>query len=574
MSFVARQISTCPPTITVRAPSQRANRRCCLLAATLLALLGGFCPGAGLAADASDAGWAVGQPSVFEQPTSSDNPSLQIAINHLLLQSNKPLLTKPAPRTAGEEPTTGGEPQRSAPVKVSDASQRPWIPPTTSKAPRETLVLTDAHPAEDTDLDAPAPANTERATAGKAESSSQPDRAATGTQSADDEGDATDSTTSRSEENPAPTTDDGDASPQTDDAADSEAAPAEPVVAKPLPPLNRTMMNLRNKLRVVLRSYYRQPLLLNTRDNTPWEVMHAMLAYELRSRVRQGSPRGQPITSIGWLCYNRPCKGQQMLRLSPEGDVQALYGVGLEGHGGQFLSMLAQCDVSPDYPIIIDNQQFTIQDLIETEQKTCYANSELSFKLIGLAHYVDLDATWTNDKGEEWDFPRLVREELAQPINGVACGGTHRLIGLTMAVRACRRQGIPIEGEYAEAAQKVQEYQELAFRLQNRDGSLSTSWFRGRGDDSDVERNVRTTGHQLEWLAYSLSDEQLRDMRMVRAVYCLTNLLYSNYDDEWDSGAMSHAVHALALYDERVFQPYDQQQGVASSGGKSPAARR
>ena len=68
------------------------------------------------------------------------------------------------------------------------------------------------------------------------------------------------------------------------------------------------MMNLRNKLRIVLSSYYREPLSLNTRDNTPWEVMHAMLAYELRSRVLQGSPRGKPITSIGWLCYNRPAR--------------------------------------------------------------------------------------------------------------------------------------------------------------------------------------------------------------------------------------------------------------------------
>ena len=68
-----------------------------------------------------------------------------------------------------------------------------------------------------------------------------------------------------------------------------------------------------------------------------------------------------------------------MLKLSPEGEVRALYGVGLEGHGGQFLSMLAQCGVSSDYPIIVGNRRFTVADLVEAEQKTCYAGNELSF---------------------------------------------------------------------------------------------------------------------------------------------------------------------------------------------------
>ena len=188
-----------------------------------------------------------------------------------------------------------------------------------------------------------------------------------------------------------------------------------------------------------------------------------------------------------------------------------------------------------------------------------------------------MDATWTNDKDEAWDFPRLVREELAQPINGVACGGTHRLIGLSMAVRACQREGKPVEGEYAQAAQRSSSIRSTPSDSRT---AMAASAPAGSapGDDDDIDRNVRTTGHQLEWLVYSLSDQQLRDWRTVRAVYFLTNLLYSNYDNEWDTGALSHAVHALAHYDERVFQPYDQQPNVASSSGirqpRAPAATR
>jgi hypothetical protein len=45
----------------------------------------------------------------------------------------------------------------------------------------------------------------------------------------------------------------------------------------------------------------------------------------------------------------------------------------------------------------------------------------------------------------------------------------------------------------------------------------------------------------------------LAEERTVRAVEFLTDLLwrYRNYD--WDIGAKGHALHALALYDERLF---------------------
>jgi hypothetical protein len=268
--------------------------------------------------------------------------------------------------------------------------------------------------------------------------------------------------------------------------------------------------------------------------------------------------------------------------VTPEGELRAKYGVGLQGHMGQFLAMLAQSHVSPDYPIRVGEHQFTVRDLVEAEKKTCYAKSELTFKLIALAHYLDLSETWVNDQGLEWDIPRLIQEELAQPIRGAACGGTHRLSGLSLAVKARERRGLPIDGEYARAAQFVQDYQNYAFRLQNRDGSLSTQWFQGRGDDSDLDRRIKTTGHILEWLVYSLSDEQLRDQRTIRSVTYLTNLLYSNYSREWEVGPVSHATHALLLYDQRVFQPFDAEgQGMthiigqpSAASGRSSANRR
>ncbi len=326
----------------------------------------------------------------------------------------------------------------------------------------------------------------------------------------------------------------------------------------PAKPLDRSMQNLRSRMRTVLSYYYNKPL--NTMEHDPWEIMHSMLSYELHSRVREGGPRGKPITAVGHLCFNRPAERKKMMRLDENKQLDTRVGVGLQGHKGQFLAMLAQCNVSPDYPIRVQGEEFTIRDLIESEQRTCYSKTELTFKLIGLGHYLASDATWLNDRGEVWSIPRLIEEERTQQIRGAACGGTHRLAGLSLAYRRREARGEPIDGEYLTAAKFVSEYQTMAFKLQNPDGSLSTQWFRGRGAEDDIERRIRTTGHLLEWLAYSLPDDQMTSRPMVRATSYLTNLLATYSKQDWHLGSLGHAVHALVIYDKRVFQQYDEEE--------------
>lgn len=337
------------------------------------------------------------------------------------------------------------------------------------------------------------------------------------------------------------------------DERTKKVAPAKPT--EPPQPLSRGLRNLRSRMRTVLSFYYRKPL--NTVEHDPWELMHGMLAYELHSRVRDGGPKGPYMTSIGHLCFNRASKRQQMMMVDGDGRLDVRVGVGLQGHKGQLLAMLAQCNVSPEYPIRVDSRDFTIRDLSESEQRSCYAKTELTFKLIGLGHYLGSDAKWLNEQGESWDIPRLIREEREQPIRGAACGGTHRLAGLSLAFRRREARGESLDGEYAQAARFVSQYQSYAFKLQNDDGSLSTEWFRGPGKEEDIDRRLRTTGHLLEWLVYSLPDDQLRSYRTVKAVNYLTNLLAGNADHEWHLGSIGHAVHALVLYDKRVFRPHD-----------------
>lgn len=336
-------------------------------------------------------------------------------------------------------------------------------------------------------------------------------------------------------------------------AAPSKAA--SPADAGPLPPLSRSQEKLRDKIRGVLAHYYKRPL--NTRDRSPWEIMHAMLAYEVHSKVLQGGPRGDPITAVGWLCFNQDCKRRSLMYVNDQHKLRVRVGPALQGHRGQLLAMLGQAKVSRDYPMRVDEQDFTVADLVRMEMETCYPRTELTFKLIGLIHYLDTSTTWINDQGMQWDIPRLISEELRQPVRGAACGGTHRLAGLTLAYKTREQRGEPVDGEYRRAQQFVRRYQQYAYRLQNGDGSFSTEWFRGEGNEQSLDRKLKTTGHLLEWLLYAASERELQHWRTRKATNYLANILHTNRSKDWEAGPLGHAIHALLLYDRLVFEAYD-----------------
>ena len=202
-----------------------------------------------------------------------------------------------------------------------------------------------------------------------------------------------------------------------EESVDKVATPATSQARSPLSP---EMIDLRDKIRRTLEVYH--PRQLNTRDHNAWEVMHSIIAYGVNSNLHEGDPTGKNVNSVGWLCYNNPCKGDRMLYLD-RGKPAARQGVGVQGHHGQFLAILGQSKVMLDFPVKVSGQDFTLADLIETEKLGCLAGTELTFKLIAMAHYLDSDATWKNYAGQEWSIPRLIQEEIKQPIRARPAGG-------------------------------------------------------------------------------------------------------------------------------------------------------
>ena len=329
-------------------------------------------------------------------------------------------------------------------------------------------------------------------------------------------------------------------------AESSSAKPDRPVGRTPLQ-LSSEQMRLRTEINQLLRYYIQHPE--TTTRRSPWAVMHAILPYGVEAELAAGNRR---VNAIGWMSYNGLCKTQRIFQPTKSG-FRTNLGPGVQGHEGQFLAILAQSKVAANYPIKVGDRSYTVNDLVRYEMATCREKSELTFKLVGLSYYLEPNQRWRDNQGGSWSLEKLVAEELEQPIVGAACGGTHRLMGLTFSLLQRKQAGLPIDGHWERSEQFLNEFVAYAFSLQNPDGSFSTEWFEARANDPNVERKIQTTGHILEWLIYTLPDEQLQTPPVQKAIRYLLGTLGAEPGRDWPIGPRGHSLRALALYNQRVF---------------------
>ena len=282
----------------------------------------------------------------------------------------------------------------------------------------------------------------------------------------------------------------------------------------------------------------------------PWGLMHVALAFGKQSQILVD---GETKNGLNWLCNNGAGQGMRLLQAGVD-EVVPMFGPGYEGHQGQLLSILAQCGVPLSQIIRVDEKEFTIEDLIAYEKRTCRPGTELTFKLIGFSHYLSPDDTWTNGSGE-WNLERVLQEELNQPIQGASCGGTHRLNGISHAVLSRYYQGLSVsEGVWKRAEDKLKQYAQQAIRAQGADGRFASTDFNNiRIYEHDLNKRIWISGHTLEWLVYYLPEQDLSDPRIEKAVSSVAKLLLDNQHYAWEIGKKYHALHALAIYHKRAF---------------------
>ncbi len=262
------------------------------------------------------------------------------------------------------------------------------------------------------------------------------------------------------------------------------------------------------------------------------------------------------------------------------GRISARLGYGSQSRPSQLLAALALARVPATYPMRVGDAVRTVADLVESEKRTCRSGADMSLKMIGLSYYVD-ESTWKNDLGEDWSLEKMIKEELAQPTLAPGGAGLDCLMGLSYAVNRREKHNPPVEGQFARAKKYLDDFQNYAIKLQNSDGSWGY-YLSGKGGVRDATAGLRSTGYVLEWLAFSLPEDRLDDQHIAAGVSYLNKTLgsqqqYLNYlptlSTQEIAGAM-HALHALAIYDERVFKPADADQAPDEKKSTSETAKR
>ncbi|MGL4942149.1 MAG: hypothetical protein ACRC46_03040 [Thermoguttaceae bacterium] len=272
----------------------------------------------------------------------------------------------------------------------------------------------------------------------------------------------------------------------------------------------------------------------------------------------KNAPKGSAIYSIGSLCWNYACSGKTLLRTDGQ-NVYARVGRGCQSKPSQFLALLAMSNIMEDYELRVDGRQFTIAHLIKSEREACQRGLDMSLTLVALSFYSTTRETWTNNFGENWSIDAIVTEELNRPVDQGSSDATDWLLGLSAAVQLYEEEGARKTGAILLAEKQIAAYHDFILSVQNEQGLWHPQFFLFRGVSGDLYDSLLTGGHIVRFLAFSMSDDQLKDARMTKAVESLVaalarvpNTAHAGNMNDRQVEAVGVATQALAFYNQRV----------------------
>jgi hypothetical protein len=286
-----------------------------------------------------------------------------------------------------------------------------------------------------------------------------------------------------------------------------------------------------------------------------WTVFHAILGMGPDTMLTD------PVTheKVKALDRIRSGKGIRGLEFDPKSngvDVVTMPGTGVgQGHQDQFVAEMVEWSVPLDTTFKVNGKDYTFADFcrFSKERASITKDQELSWALVIVSKHFGTDHRWRNMYGEDLSLEDVALYEATQPIKEAACGGTHRLYGLTWAYHIHQQRGGETKGVWKTVADRLAEYKAKAKKFQNPDGSFSSDYVSGPGLTRNNEQRIASTGHTFEWLCEELTDAELREPWMERAAYALTSMILEKQSYAIDGGALYHATHGLHMYQHRVF---------------------
>jgi hypothetical protein len=345
--------------------------------------------------------------------------------------------------------------------------------------------------------------------------------------------------------------------------ADETTAVVSPTSAAPQPATDPTADELRVQLDRVL-DFTEHGREMSLEKHAAWQLLHGVLAFGPEFEILSGNDK---VVALDWVFDGKPMKGWT-LTSTPQG-VKAEIEPGKlgQGHDDQWLAIISQWGLPISTPVKVDGQQFSLYDMVRRSMFDCWEGKEGSWTIIALSAHLDpIDQVWTARDGEEWSVERLVSMEAGpiyeddvgqQMINLGACGGTHRLIGLTIALNNYRRQrpNDKLSGGWLAAERRIQWAIDQARKNQLPSGAFSIQFFQRPANSANLDEHLAATGHTLEFLSFALSRDELDDLWIRRAVAYLCRLLERTKHLDLECGSLYHAAHGLVLYRNVVYGP-------------------
>lgn len=296
---------------------------------------------------------------------------------------------------------------------------------------------------------------------------------------------------------------------------------------------------------------YTQARHMQAEVHNAWQIVHGIVAYGRDLNITAG---GKVVPALDYLLQGGELRGwtfrpgdRGLIAVMEPGTKQG------QGHHDQWLGYMSQVGLPPEQTIIVKGQEFKLADLISQAQWDLYPGMEASWTLMALSSYLPLDASFTSKDGNTWTVEKIGEMEAGQDIATSACGGTHRLYGLAMALNQHLRDGGKITGGWVAVDNTINKAAQAAKDYQQPDGNFSTSFFSRPGTSPDIATVMHATGHTFEFLCMALPDEELRQPWMRKAAIALLQLFDETRDMEVECGALYHGAHGLILYRERMF---------------------
>ena len=295
----------------------------------------------------------------------------------------------------------------------------------------------------------------------------------------------------------------------------------------------------------VIDKAHARPLRSDT--NTPWVVMHAVVAFEKKIEVLDVKSK-KKINAIDYLTRIAEFEGKLIyqdiegiptLKTRGKGDKSFL----VQDHVDQFLFAYADSGIPLDHEIVSrSGTKFTVGDKLKFAKKGFREDQELAWTLVVLATYEPFGKKWRADSGKKYSTEDVIRLAIQRDPRRETEGGPHHLYGIAYALQKYLAQGGKLTGTWKDAKKYLDKYVGISKQHQQEDGAFSAAGFYRSLRPRYL---VSSTGHALEWMSIALSPEELTEDWVLKAIERLVTDMEKFPTEVFSDGGLYHAAHAL-----------------------------